>query len=84
MDVFAGDVIVAVALPKSPCFIFADELIDDRFDQSGRVRTLEFEHVALRQKPVAEVDAFEHEWLAIRRYELLAVSGDEFGLGRDW
>ncbi|HCX29249.1 MAG TPA: hypothetical protein DHU55_05675, partial [Blastocatellia bacterium] len=63
--------------PESPRLVFTDQFIDYRVNQHRGVSGLEFEHVALRQQPVAKIDAFQEKWLTVRRGKIFASGRDE-------
>src|SRR5204862_5048015 len=78
-DIFSSNVIVAISLPEFSGLFFSYEIMDRRLHQCRRIGGLEFEHVAFRQQPVAEVDAFQKKRCSIGRNEFFSSGCYESG-----
>ena len=60
----SSDVSLAEFAPEARRLLRPDQSLDDAGDFSRRTRTLEFEHIAFGNQPVAEVDPLDVEAVA--------------------
>ena len=58
-DVLLGDVSLAEFAPEARRLLRPDQSLDDAGDFSRRARTLELEHIAFGNQPVAEIDSLD-------------------------
>src|SRR5258708_28947607 len=79
LDVGLGDERVAESLPELVRALRADEVLDERFDLTRRLRprARELPHVAFRQQPVAQPDTAQGEGRAAPIKDLPSLHMDE-------
>src|SRR5260370_26041794 len=79
LDVSLGDECVAESPPELVRALGTDEVLDERFDLTWRLRpwVSEFPHVAFRQQPVAQPDTAQGEGCAAAIEDLPAIYMDE-------
>ena len=83
LDIGFGDIIFPEVRPEFFGVVGSDQITDKFFDFTRPVGFIaESPHVPLRQEPVAETDAAEHDFIALLIHDILALCVQESEGGR--
>jgi hypothetical protein len=81
LDIVAGDVVAAVALPEAHGFFRAEQRLGKGFNLPWRLRAaVKLQHVTFGNEPVTEVGSTQQQRLASTINQLFALGMNESGL----